>query len=63
MKTKTPFYIRLRADLMDTLREESQRRGMTMTMIIERALDAQFGAERGNVVDLQGHMPENKDDL
>ena len=63
MKTKTPFYIRLRADLMDTLREESQRRGMTMTMIIERALDAQFGAERGNVVDLQGHMPENKDGL
>jgi len=63
MKTKTPFYIRLRADLMDILREESQRRGMTMTMIIERALDAQFGAERGNVVNLQGHMPENKDGL
>ena len=63
MKTKTPFYIRLRADLMDTLREESARRGMTMTMIIERALDAQFGAERGNVVNLQGHMPENKDGL
>ena len=63
MKTKTPFYIRLRADLMDTLREESERRGMTMTMIIERALDAQFGAERGNVVNLQGDMPENKDGL
>ena len=63
MKTKTPFYIRLRADLMDTLREESERRGMPMTMIIERALDAQFGAERGNVVNLQGHMPENKDGL
>ena len=63
MTTKTPFYIRLRADLMDTLREESERRGMTMTMIIERALDAQFGAERGNVVNLQGHMPENKDVL
>ena len=63
MTTKTPFYIRLRADLMDTLREESERRGMTMTMIIERALDAQFGAERGNVVNLQGHMPENKDGL
>jgi len=63
MKTKTPFYIRLRADLMDILREESERRGMTMTMIIERALDAQFSAERGNVVDLQGHMPENKDGL
>ena len=63
MKTKPPFYIRLRADLMDTLREESERRGMTMTMIIERALDAQFGAERGNVVNLQGHMPENKDGL
>ena len=56
MKTKTPFYIRLRADLMDTLREESERRGMTMTMIIERALDAQFSAERGNVVDLQGRQ-------
>ena len=63
MKTKTPFYIRLRADLMDILREESERRGMTMTMIIERALDAQFCAERGNVVNLQGHMPENKDGL
>jgi predicted DNA-binding ribbon-helix-helix protein len=63
MKTKTPFYIRLRADLMDILREESERRGMTMTMIIERALDAQFGAERGNVVNLQGDMPENKDGL
>ena len=48
---------------MDTLREESERRGMTMTMIIERALDAQFGAERGNVVNLQGHMPENTDGL
>jgi hypothetical protein len=61
MKTKTPFYIRLRADLMDTLREESERRGMTMTMIIERALDAQFGAEKGNVVDLQGYMPAGQD--
>tara|TARA_R100000988_G_scaffold40674_1_gene20115 strand:- start:6390 stop:6581 length:192 start_codon:yes stop_codon:yes gene_type:complete len=61
MKTKTPFYIRLRADLMDTLREESERRGMTMTMIIERALDAQFSAEKGNVVDLQGHMPADQD--
>jgi predicted DNA-binding ribbon-helix-helix protein len=63
MKTKTPFYIRLRADLMDTLREESERRGMTMTMIIERALDAQFGPLRGNVVNLEDHMPENKDGL
>lgn len=46
---------------MDILREESERRGMTMTMIIERALDAQFGAEKGNVVDLQGHMPADQD--
>ena len=48
---------------MDILREESERRGMTMTMIIERALDAQFSAERGNVVDLQGHVPADQDGL
>ena len=63
MKTKTPFYIRLRADLMDILREESERSGMTMTMNIERALDTQFGEEKGNVVNLQGYMQENEDGL
>ena len=48
---------------MDVLREESERRGMPMTMIIERALDAQFGPLRGNVVSLEDHMPEDSDGL
>ena len=48
---------------MDILREESERSGMTMTMIIERALDTQFGEEKGNVVNLQGYMQENEDGL
>ena len=63
MQTKTPFFIRLRPDLMQNLRFESERRGMTMTKIIERALDAQFSAQSGNVVNLRDHLPDDADGL
>ncbi len=48
---------------MQNLRFESERRGMTMTKIIERALDAQFSAQSGNVVNLRDHLPDDADGL
>jgi len=63
MEKKQPFYIRLRPDLMSDLRLEAKRQGVAMTEIIEAALDAQFGPLRGSVVNLEDHMPEDKDGL
>jgi len=41
---KTPFFIKIRSDLMDRLRKVSKERGVTIISIIESALDQYFSA-------------------
>ena len=61
MGTKKPFYLRLRPDLMTVLRQASHQKGMTMTKIIERALEREIGPTSANVVNLKDHMQDNED--
>ncbi len=61
MASKTPFFIRLRPDLMAALRAESERQGMTMTQIIESALDRQIGPDNAIAAAAAGSLPEGND--
>lgn len=51
--TKTSFHIKLRSDLLDHLRIVAERDGVTMTSVIEGALEDRFAGVVDTVRDLE----------
>jgi len=51
--TKTSFHIKLRSDLLDHLRIVAARDGVTMTSVIEGALEDRFAGVVDTVRDLE----------
>ena len=43
---KTPFFIKLRPDLLETLRKVSRERDVTITSLIEDSVDAHLALSR-----------------